>query len=180
MGNAGVVVHEGCDHLFFVGFCGAGKSTVARNLGRMFHRRYVDTDRLVERRLHQALPAIWLARGEHEFHDEEARVLEGLRAEKSLLVSCGGGTVETERNRDLLHEMGKVVYLDGTFEDSLAQMRSMKRRPDLGDLAQAARVYEERRPLYEDVCDYRVTITGKTFEEVACDCGALLWEEGLL
>ena len=28
-----VVVHDGCDHIFFVGFLGAGKSTLARNLG---------------------------------------------------------------------------------------------------------------------------------------------------
>ena len=40
---------RGCDHIFFVGFLGAGKSTLARNLGHMFNRRYVDTDRLVER-----------------------------------------------------------------------------------------------------------------------------------
>ena len=29
MGERGYVVHEGCDHVFFVGFLGAGKSTLA-------------------------------------------------------------------------------------------------------------------------------------------------------
>ncbi len=86
----------------------------------------------------------------------------------------------TRENRELLRELGHVVFLDGTFEDSLAQMRSTHRRPDLGDRAHAARLYEERRPLYMSVADYTVSITGKTFEQVACDCGALLWEEGLL
>ena len=37
-GQDGYVVHEGCDHIFFVGFLGAGKSTLARNLGRLFRR----------------------------------------------------------------------------------------------------------------------------------------------
>ena len=45
----GYVVHEGCDHIFFVGFLGAGKSTLARNLGALFNRDFVDTDRMVER-----------------------------------------------------------------------------------------------------------------------------------
>ena len=47
----GYVVHEGCDHIFIVGFLGAGKSTLARNLGQLFHRSYVDTDRMAERQL---------------------------------------------------------------------------------------------------------------------------------
>ena len=27
---------HGCDHIFFIGFLGAGKSTLARNVGTMF------------------------------------------------------------------------------------------------------------------------------------------------
>ena len=38
--------HHGCDHVFFIGFLGAGKTTVARNLGNMFHRDFVDVDRM--------------------------------------------------------------------------------------------------------------------------------------
>lgn len=180
MGIPGVIEHEGCDHILFVGFSGAGKSTVTRNLGAMFNRRHVDLDRLVERAMHASLPNVWHTQGEGAFRAEETLALEGLLREKSLLVACGGGTVEVPRNRVLLHELGSVVFLDGTFEDSLAQMRSLRRRPDLGGLAEAARVYERRRPLYEEVCDYRVSITGKSFEEVACDCAELLWEKGLL
>lgn len=44
------VEKRGCDHVFFIGFLGAGKSTLARNLGGMFNRRFVDTDRMVERK----------------------------------------------------------------------------------------------------------------------------------
>ena len=42
---------HGCDHIFFIGFLGAGKSTLARNVGTMFKRRFIDTDRLVVRRV---------------------------------------------------------------------------------------------------------------------------------
>ena len=43
-------IKHGCDHIFFIGFLGAGKSTLARNVGNMFKRRFIDTDRLVVRR----------------------------------------------------------------------------------------------------------------------------------
>ena len=65
----GYVVHEGCDHVFFVGFLGAGKSTVARNLGRLFGRPYVDTDRMAERVLHQSVAEVFAQRGESAFRD---------------------------------------------------------------------------------------------------------------
>ena len=171
---------RGCDHIFFVGFLGAGKTTVARNLGNLFHRRYVDVDHLVERRLHASVARVFATKGEQAFRDAETRELEGLRRRRSLLVSCGGGIVERPENSRLMSEMGYVVWLDGTLEDSLRQIRHPEKRPDLGDAKHARMVYERRRPLYEACADARVSISGKTFEQVAYDVGALLWEKGLL
>ena len=48
---------HGCDHIFFIGFLGAGKSTLARNVGTMFKRRFIDTDRLVVRRCGKSVTA---------------------------------------------------------------------------------------------------------------------------
>ena len=176
----GYVVHEGCDHLFFVGFLGAGKSTLARNLGDLFHRPHVDTDRLVERALGQSVAQIFSAKGEPAFRDAETRELRKLAGRKSLLVSCGGGIVERPENCALMHRMGVVVFLDGDLEDSLRQIRCPERRPDLGSAEHAAEVYRHRRPLYEDAADLAIDIRNKTFEQVASEAGQLLWERGLL
>lgn len=181
----GVPVHghrreRGCDHVFFIGFLGAGKTTVARNLGNMFHRSYVDVDRMVERELHASVRRIFETRGEAAFRDAETQALKSLAGRKSLLVSCGGGVIERPENQRIMHELGHVVYLDGTLEDSLKQIRRPEKRPDLGDARHARKVYAHRRPLYEAACDYRVIITGKSFEQVAYDVGELLWERGLL
>ena len=174
------VVHEGCDHIFFVGFLGAGKSTLARNLGSLFHRPHVDTDRLVERALGKTVAEAFAEDGEEAFRDVETRELRRLRARKSLLVSCGGGIVERPENGRLMHEMGTVVFLDGDLADSLRQIRCPERRPDLGSAEHAAEVFRHRRPLYEAVADVTVDIRNKSFEQVAHDAGQLLWERGLL
>lgn len=179
-GSGGYVVHEGCDHIFFVGFLGAGKSTLARNLGALFHRPHVDTDRLVERRLGKSVAEIFADEGEDAFRDAETRELSLLSGRKSLLVSCGGGIVERPENCELMHEMGVVVYLDGDLEDSLRQIRCPERRPDLGTAEHARQVYRHRRPLYQGVADLTVDIRDKTFEQVALESGQLLWERGLL
>ena len=180
MDTHGYVVHEGCDHIFFVGFLGAGKSTLARNLGRMFHRGYIDTDRLVERLVCKSVTDIFSQDGEQAFRLGEERALRELSTRKSLLVSCGGGIVERDECCALLHEMGTVVYLDGSLEDSLRQIQHPERRPDLGTPEQARQLYEHRRPLYQREADITIDIRDKTFEQVASEAGNLLWERGLL
>lgn len=178
--KSGYVVHEGCDHVFFVGFLGAGKTTVARNLGKLFHRTYVDTDRMVERQSHLSVSGFYVEQGAEAFRDAETVALESLRSKKSLLVSCGGGIVERSRNVALMHEMGVVVYLEGSLGDSLRQIVCPEKRPDLGTPEEARRLLERLRPLYQDCADLTVCISGKTFQEVAYETGALLLEEGLL
>jgi shikimate kinase len=174
------VTHEGCDHIFFVGFLGAGKTTLARNLGRLFQRPYVDTDQLVERELGMSVTEIFSSLGEDAFRDAETMVLGRLKGKKSLLVSCGGGIVERPVNCELMHKMGTVVFLDGDLSDSLRQIRRPDRRPDLGDKKHASELYRHRRPLYQKAADITIDIRNKTFEQVACESGELLWEKGLL
>lgn len=171
---------RGSDHIFFIGFLGAGKSTLARNLGRMFHRRFVDTDRLVERKCGLTVTQIFRRQGEARFRELETGVLEGLRGERSLLVSCGGGIVETPRNIELMHELGYCVYLDGDLDDSLRQIRRRDTRPDFRSPKHAARLIEHRRPLYRQAADFTVDIRGKSFTDVSYSVAELLLERGLL
>lgn len=175
----GYITHEGCDHIFFVGFLGAGKSTLARNLGRLYHRGYVDTDRMAERMLRKSVRECFEQDGEAAFRDAETAVLRRLSTQKSLLVSCGGGIVERSDNARLMHEMGVVVYLDGDLEDSLRQMQHPEKRPDL-NMEDVDELFRRRRPLFRETADYVIDIRQKTFEQVAEYAGNLLWEEGLL
>lgn len=122
-------IKHGCDHIFFIGFLGAGKSTLARNVGTMFKRRFIDTDRLVVRRCGKSVTEIFETEGEDRFRELETSALRSLQSERSLLVSCGGGIVETPVNIDLMHEMGTCVYLEGDFEDSIRQIRRPTRGP---------------------------------------------------
>lgn len=173
-------VKRGCDHVFFIGFLGAGKSTLARNLGQMFRRRYVDTDRLVERRCGQTVTQVFECEGEPRFRALETEVLQGLAKQRSLLVSCGGGIIETPENIDLMHQMGYCVYLDGDLDDSLRQIRRSDTRPDFQSVTHAAALIDHRRPLYRKAADLVLDIRGKTFTEVSYSCAELLLERGLL
>ena len=66
-------IKHGCDHIFFIGFLGAGKSTLARNVGTMFKRRFIDTDRLVVRRCGKSVTEIFETEGEDRFANSRPR-----------------------------------------------------------------------------------------------------------
>lgn len=174
------VPRRGRDHIFFVGFLGAGKSTLARNLGRMFNRRYIDTDKMVERRRGLTVTKIFNLEGEPQFRLLETEALASLEHERSLLVSCGGGIVETPENIELIHEMGYCVYLEGDIHDSLRQIKRRDTRPDFRSPKHAARLLEHRRPLYRAAADFTVDIRRKSFTEVSYMVAELLLERGLL
>lgn len=178
--GGGYTRHEGCDHIFFIGFLGAGKSTVARNLGRLFNRRHLDTDRMVVHREHASVAELFGTVGEARFREYERDVLELLRLEKSCLVSCGGGIVENAQNVALMRTMGKVVFLDLDLDGALAHITHPEIRPDLGDYEHAKALWHHRLPLYRAAADYTVDIRGLSFSDVAYTVGGMLYEEGLL
>ncbi len=180
MESEGYVVHSGCDHIFFIGFLGAGKTTLAKNLGRMFHRVYVDTDRLAESICKKPIDEVYRTDGEDVFKNAETEALKRLKSKKSLLVSCGGAIVDRPENIALMKEMGSIVYLDGEFDDSVSQIIHFKARPEFGEHTQALELYSVLKPLYEEAADVTIDIHGKGFDEVASEAGALLWDKGLL
>lgn len=176
----GYTRHVGCDHIFFIGFLGAGKSTVARNLGRLFNRRHLDTDRMVVHREHASVAELFETIGEQRFRQCERQALEQLKLEKSCLVSCGGGIVECADNVEFMRTMGKVVFLDLDLDGALAHICHPEIRPDLGDYEHAKALLAHRLPLYQAAADYTVDIRGLSFSDVAYTVGGMLYEEGLL
>ncbi|HSK15437.1 MAG TPA: bifunctional shikimate kinase/3-dehydroquinate synthase [Gaiellaceae bacterium] len=137
-------------HLALVGFMGAGKTTVGREVAAATHRPFVDTDGEIERR-HGPIPRIFEERGEEEFRLLEERVVaEVLCTAEPAVIALGGGAVLSERTRALAAARAFPVWL--TVEPDDAWRRSSGGdRPLARDEAGFRRLYEERLPLYEEV-----------------------------
>ena len=84
-------------HLAVIGFMGAGKSKLGRELARLTHRPFVDTDQEIEKR-HGPIGELF-ERGEPEFRRIEEQVVAEALAGPTAVIALGGGAVLSEATR---------------------------------------------------------------------------------
>ena len=174
------VVGELARPVFFVGFMGAGKTSVARRLARTCGVASVDMDTYLERREGKRVKEIFAQAGEDGFRAIETDVLRELAGKEPLLVSCGGGVVTREENRAILAEGGVVVYLEVTADEAASRISDKSTRPLFQDIEAARRRCAERLPLYESVADITVSTAGRSVPSIAWEVQRLLEKEGVL
>jgi shikimate kinase len=136
------------DKLYLVGFMGAGKSTVARALGRRIGWRVEDIDERIESRERASVSALFAARGEPYFRQAERNVLHELLAERNVIVATGGGTFVDPENRSAMLADGAVAWLDVPLTRIIDRVPPDGRRPLAADRAQMEQLFLRRQVAY--------------------------------
>jgi shikimate kinase/3-dehydroquinate synthase len=158
-------------HIVLIGFMGAGKSTVGREVAERVGRPLVDLDREIEKR-HGAIADIFNERGEEEFRRLEEQALAEALAGPEAVLALGGGAVLSPRNRELLEARAFRVFLDVDVEAAWERVRGSGR--PLAQREQDFRqLYAARVPLYlqlgdsiaQDADDVVLSALGITFPD---------------
>ena len=138
------------DKLYLVGFMGAGKSTVARAMGRATGWRVEDIDERIEARERRSVATIFSQSGEAYFRQQERQVLSDLLPQRQIVVATGGGTFAEPDNRALMLADGAVVWLDVPLTRVFERVPADGRRPLAADRAQMEQLYARRRLAYAE------------------------------
>ncbi len=157
--------------VLLVGMMGAGKSTTGRALSARLGWPYLDSDTEIERRTGRTVREIFETQGEAAFRAQEKAVLQAaLEREGPCVVGVAGGAVLDPDNRRLVRGAGLVVWLRAMIPTLVAHVTRGSHRPLLGDdpAAALARLYPERRRLYEEVAEMTVDIDDLRPDEI-CD-----------
>ena len=115
--------------LFFIGFMGVGKTSVSAALGRMLKLPVIEMDQQIARNEGMTIPEIFAQKGEGHFRQCETALLEGLAAESTCLVSCGGGVAMRQENVAAMRRCGTVVLLTARPEVILDRVKDSDERP---------------------------------------------------
>jgi shikimate kinase len=137
------------DKVYLVGFMGAGKTTLARALGKRLDWRVEDVDERIEAREGRTIASIFAREGEAYFRAVERAVLVDLVPLRHLVVATGGGTFVVPDNRAAINRDGLSVWLDVPLAEVIDRLPADGRRPLAADREQFARLYAARRVAYQ-------------------------------
>lgn len=157
-------------NVFLIGPMGAGKSAVGRQLARLLHLSFVDSDEEIEKRTGVDIPFIFEKEGEAGFRKREAKAIDDLSRMDGIVLATGGGAVTHAESRSHLGARGFVVYLKTSVDQQLHRTSRGRQRPLL-EHEDPRKVLEDlmtdREPLYLEIADMTVDTDGRKVYAVA-------------
>lgn len=120
------------NNIILIGFMGAGKSTIGRRLSQNSGYLFVDTDEMIEKEQQETISHIFATKGELYFRDLETRMLKdlSLRTER-MIIAVGGGLPMRAENRELMKELGTVIYLKAETDTLVRRLSGDTKRPKI-------------------------------------------------
>lgn len=162
---------SGRENIFLIGPMGAGKTSVGRYLAKQLNKDFYDTDEEIEKRTGVSLSWICDLEGIAGYRQRELQVIEDLTSLKNIVLSTGGGCIETPEVREFLRSRGTVIYMEVSLQTQLNRLKRDKKRPLLqGENPQEVliKLWEEREPFYENIADFTVVTDDRSVRDV-CD-----------
>ena len=157
-------------NIVLVGPMGSGKTTVGRRLAHELNQDFYDTDHEIIDKTGVTIDHIFEIEGEDGFRERESKILENLCQMSNIILATGGGIIILSKNREILKNVGLVVYLSSSVDQLLMRTAKSKTRPLLENSADRRKTITElvdaRDVYYREVASLVVDTTGKNLHEV--------------
>ena len=137
---------QGCISL--VGMAASGKTTIGRELAALLGWAHMDTDHVIEAFYGTRLQEVTDSMTKEEFLDVEAKIIQSLVVNNTVL-STGGSVIYRQEAIDFLAKLGPIIHIDVPLPIILARIA---RKPDRGLAINPGQtvedLYNERQELY--------------------------------
>ncbi|CAO3673050.1 unnamed protein product [Rhizopus stolonifer] len=148
--------------MIIIGMRGTGKTTLGQHAAEVLGFQFVDVDQYFEKTLQTTITEFINTWGWDQFRLKETEMLKQILDSpyaREHVISCGGGIVETEENRQVLKKHhsqgGKVLHLVRDLSQVVKYLNRDKTRPMFGE--DMLNVWSRRRTWYREVCNYEFT-----------------------
>ena len=154
------VLRKQTENIVLIGMPGCGKSTIGKLLSQKLGRTFVDADVEIEKLAKRSIPEIFSQCGEAQFRQYESAVLKELGKESGLIIATGGGCVTRSENYGLLHQNGRIVWIQRDISALPIDGRPLSQKNKLEEM------YSIRKPMYHVFADHIVTNNGNLQDTV--------------
>ncbi|HEY4639976.1 MAG TPA: shikimate kinase [Thermoanaerobaculia bacterium] len=101
--------------IYLVGFMGAGKTTVGRELAARVDAPFFDLDDLIQSAEKMSIKDLFAQHGEPYFRKRERDLLRSTRNLEHGVIATGGGTFTFDENIQFIQSEGLSVYLSAPY-----------------------------------------------------------------
>ena len=145
-------------NLVLTGMMGVGKSTIGRSLSKKLNMRFIDLDRVIEKRESATIKEIFRKKGERYFRNLERELaLKNLKKENSIIALGGGAFIDRHIRKEVLKNCISF-WIDVKIDVVLNRSKSLRKRPLLNKVNLKStfhNIYERRKKVYS-LADFRI------------------------
>ena len=147
-------------NIFLVGPMGSGKSSLGKKLAKSLDKKFIDTDKEIEKKENKTINEIFVINGEKYFREKEKEFLINIPNNLNMIIATGGGIVTIQENREKLKE-NKVIFLNASIERQSKRTSKSDKRPLLKNvdrLKKLRELYDQRLELYREVSNIEINV----------------------
>ena len=137
------------ERIVLVGFMGAGKTTLGRELARRLGWRFVDLDEEIEKAAGRSVRELFRDEGEAAFRRRELACARGAAERREVVIAAGGGAFSESETRSVLQSGAITVWLRCDLETVLGRIGEDPSRPLASDRETMRQLLERRQADYQ-------------------------------
>jgi len=138
---------------------GVGKSAIGNKLAQELNYKFVDIDKLIEKKFKLKLQEIVDKFGEDKFLKIEENEVLGLRKISNCVISPGGSVIYSPKAMEFLKRNSLIVFLNSPFETIKNRIKNQNNRGLIGlKKNNLKNLFDKRFPLYKKYADIIIEI----------------------
>ena len=155
-------------NLVLTGMMGVGKSTIGKKLAKKLRLKFIDIDKIIEKKENKTIKEIFEKKSENYFRKIEKKTTLEMLKKNGLVIALGGGAFINSTIRKEVIDSAVSFWLDVSLKYLLPRLKNSRKRPllDENKLEESINeIYSERKKFYNE-SNFRIKCNSKNIEEI--------------
>ena len=154
--------------LVLTGMMGVGKSTIGRLIAKRLKVKFIDVDKVIERRERKSIKRIFDDNGETYFRKLEEKITLKILKNRKAIIALGGGAFMNNNIREKVLTSCTSIWLKVNLDKLIKRYKKNDRRPLLTRKkldSEVKKIYRSRKKTYS-LADFKINCDSMDKSEI--------------